>query len=455
MQEPIQENKFQTLIIMVLHAVMGYVSIQSSLFCMIWGISILAIGLYFILKNNNANNEAALFAAYWVGMEILLRMNKGSLTYESGKYGVIILLIVGLIAEDRPFRFPRQFLVFFLLLLPALTVIEFENISRARKDVLFNLSGPISLVASAVYFYKRDMTEAQLNKLFLYFVMPIFALAVVLFFKTPDLSEVTFTLNSNRKLSGGFGANQVSTVLGLGIFIVGLSLFSGYRMSGFRAVDIGLIALFSIRGLLTFSRGGIITAIGALFVAIFIFAVQANNSQLIKRLFVTGVFVALAGILVFNYTNELTGGFLKRRYTNESSVKGKKRDFTTGRLRILITELEAFGEYPVLGAGIGMGKYYRIKQGKKALASHTEFSRLLAEHGLYGLLALVILLLSPLIYYLQTNNLSKPLVAAFTILCFLTMTHGAMRLAMPGFLYGLIFIHLLPKKDDSLHREQT
>ena len=93
MQEPIQENKFQTLIIMVLHAVMGYVSIQSSLFCMIWGISILAVGLYFILKNNNANNEAALFAAYWVGMEILLRMNKGSLTYESGKYGVIILLI--------------------------------------------------------------------------------------------------------------------------------------------------------------------------------------------------------------------------------------------------------------------------------------------------------------------------------------------------------------------------
>ena len=109
-----QENKFQTLIILAIHAVMGYVSIQSPLFCMIWGVAILVIGLYVILKNNNANNEAALYAAYWVGMEILLRMNKGSLTYESGKYGVIILLVVGLMAEDRPFRFPRQFLVFFL-----------------------------------------------------------------------------------------------------------------------------------------------------------------------------------------------------------------------------------------------------------------------------------------------------------------------------------------------------
>ncbi|MCG8320608.1 MAG: O-antigen ligase family protein [Cytophagales bacterium] len=450
-----QENKFQTLIILAIHAVMGYVSIQSPLFCMIWGVATLVIGLYVILKNNNANNEAALYAAYWVGMEILLRMNKGSLTYESGKYGVIILLVVGLMAEDRPFRFPRQFLVFFLLLLPALTVIEFESASRARKDVLFNLSGPCSLVASAAYFYKREMTQAQLNQLFLFFIMPIFALAVVLFFKTPDLSEVTFTLNSNRALSGGFGANQVSTVLGLGIFIVGLSLFSGYRMTGFKVIDVGLVALFGIRGLLTFSRGGIITAIGALFVAIFIFATKANNPQLVKKLFVTGIFVILAGLIVFNYTNELTGGFLKRRYANESSVNGKKRDFTTGRLKILMSELAAFGEYPILGAGIGMGKYYRVKHGSKALASHTEFSRLLAEHGLYGLLALLILLFSPLVYYLQANDLSKPLVAAFTILCFLTMTHGAMRLAMPGFLYGLIFIHLLPSTDDSLHREQT
>ena len=450
-----QENKFQILIIFALHAVMGYASIQSPLFCMIWGIASLVIGLYFILKNNNANNEAALFAAYWVSIEILLRMNKGSITYESGKYGVIILLVVGLLAEDRPFRFPRQFLVFFLLLLPALTVIEFEDVTRARKDILFNLSGPASLVAAATYFYRREFSQAQLNRLFLFFIMPIFALAVVLFFKTPDLSEVTFTLNSNRKLSGGFGANQVSTVLGLGIFIVGLSLFSGYRITGFKLIDIGLIVIFGVRGLLTFSRGGIFTAIGALFVAIFIFAIRANNPQLIKKLFVTGVFVALAGLMVFNYTNELTGGFLKRRYSNESSTKGKKRDFTTGRLKILLSELEAFGEYPVLGAGIGMGKYYRIKQGKKALASHTEFSRLLAEHGLYGLLALAILLLSPLIYYINANDLSKPIVAAFTILCFLTMTHGAMRLAMPGFLYGLIFIHLLPSTDDSLHREQT
>ena len=450
-----QDNRFQTLIIFVLHAVMGFVSIHSSMFCMIWGVAILFIGLYFILKNNNANNEAALYAAYWVGMEILLRMNKGSLTYESGKYGVIILLLAGIIAEDRPFRLPRQFLVFFLFLLPALTVIEFEDATRARKDVLFNLSGPLSLVASAIYFYKREFTRDHFNKLLLYFVMPIFAMAVVLFFKTPDLSEVTFTLNSNRKLSGGFGANQVSTVLGLGIFIVGLSLFSGYKITGYKILDIGLVALFGIRGLLTFSRGGIITAVGALFVAIFIFAIKANNPQLIKKLVVTGVFVGLAGLMVFNYTNELTGGFLKKRYANESSEKGKKRDFTTGRLKILMSELEAFEAYPILGAGVGMGKYFRIERGSKSMASHTEFSRLLAEHGLYGLLGLLILIFSPLVYFLETNDLSKPLVAAFTILCFLTMTHGAMRLAMPGFLYGLIFIHLLPTKDDSLHREQT
>lgn len=422
---------------------------------MIWGITVFFVGAYQILKNNNANNEAGKFAAYWMGLEIVLRITRGNLTYESGKYGVVILLIIGLLAEDKPFRIARQFLLYFLLLLPALTVIEVNDIVRARKDILFNLSGPISLFVAAIYFYKRPFTKVQLNQLMIFLLLPICSLAIVLFFKTPDLSEVTFTLNSNRALSGGFGSNQVSTILGLGIFIIGIAMFFGYKITGYPLLDIGLIAVFGIRGLLTFSRGGILAASMALFIAIYIFAIKANNPQLIKRLGVSVVMVVLASIVIFNYTDSLTGGFLKRRYANESSTKGKSRDFTTGRLKILMTEIDAFSEFPVLGAGVGMGKYYRKKQGKKIQASHTEFSRLLAEHGFYGLMALLILLFSPLIYYLKANNETKPFVAAFTILCFLTMTHGAMRLAMPGFLYGLIFILILPEKNDSLHREQA
>ncbi len=448
------ENKFRTIFIILLHAVMGYVAIYSKQVSMGWGVIVLVVGLYQIIKNNNANNEAAYYAAYWVALEILLRMTKGSLTYEAGKYGVIVILIVGLLAEERPYTLPRHFLVLFLLLLPALTVVEFPSVDRGRKDILFNMSGPMSLIIAGFYFYKRKLTKEQLNRLFIFLILPLVATAVVLFFKTPDLSEVKFTLNSSAKLSGGFGANQVSTALGLGVFIVSLSMFFGYKVTGYKMLDIGIIALFAIRGLLTFSRGGIIAAVGALFVAIFIFAMNARNPQLVKRLFFTAILVGVAGAFIFNFTDSLTGGFLKRRYANESSTQGKKRDFTTGRLNIVLSEIEAFTEYPILGAGVGMGKYYRKKQGKKSAASHTEFSRLLAEHGLYGLFALMIIIFSPAIYYFQANNNSKPLVAAFTILCFLTMTHGAMRLAMPGFLYGLIFINLLPDSDDSVHREQ-
>lgn len=440
---------------MLIHAAMGYVSIHSREFAMFWGVAVLVVGIYQIIKNNNANNEAAYYAAYWVSLEILLRMNEGGLTYEAGKYGVIVLLVVGLMAEQRPFKIPRQFLILFLLLLPALTLVEYETIDRGRKDILFNLSGPLSLIAAAIYFYKRDFTTEQLSRLFIFLVLPLLATAVVLFFKTPDLSEVTFTLNSNKALSGGFGSNQVSTALGLGVFIVSISMFFGYRITGYKLLDVILIALFAIRGLLTFSRGGIFAALGALFVAVFIFAINSKNPQLIKNMVFTTIIVGLAGTVIFNYTDSLTGGFLKKRYANESSVPGKKRDFTTGRLKILLSELEAFGEYPILGAGVGMGKYYRRSQGKKLMASHTEFSRLLAEHGMYGFFALLIIIFSPMIYYFRTNENSKPLVAAFTILCFLTMTHGAMRLAMPGFLYGLIFIYLLPDSDDSVHREQA
>ncbi len=450
------EKPFRITILLALHAVLGFFSTVSPMFATAWGALFLVGALYTIIKNANENNEAAYFAAYWVGIEIVMRMTHASLPYEAGKYGVIVFLLAGLYVEDKPFHFPRQFLVFMLVLLPALTVVNFPDLNRGRKDILFNLSGPMSLLVSAIYFYHRGFIRAHFNKLLVYFIFPIFALGIVLFFKTPDLESVTFTLNSTAKLSGGFGANQVSTILGVGVFIMAIALFFGYRISGNKIIDIGILVIFAIRGLLTFSRGGIFAAVGALLAALFVFAIYSNNRQLVRQIVVSTVLAGIVGFFTFSYTNELTGGFLGRRYANESTNKFRKKDFTTGRLDVLMDEIAAFEDYPILGAGVGMGKYYRLAHGKTMHASHTEFSRLLSEHGMYGLVALLILVISPFFYFFDANNDSKPFVAAFIVIAFLTMTHAAMRLAMPGFFYGLIFISLLPAlEDDSVHRKQA
>ncbi|MDN5205381.1 O-antigen ligase family protein [Fulvivirgaceae bacterium BMA10] len=449
------EKQAHNIFFFIAHAVLAYLSVQSSTVGLVWGTAILGIGVIHIIRSGNENNEAAYYAAYWMGLEIVLRMNGGSLSYESGKYGIIIFLLCGLIFEHRAFRLPRKFLLFFLLLLPATTVVEFESFGEARKDMLFNISGPLSLIFSALYFYRRTFTKEQVNKILYFILLPVFSLGIVLFFKTPEIAEIEFTLNSSAKLSGGFGANQVSTILGLGIFIMGFAIFLKFQITGYRLLDIALFAYFSFRGLLTFSRGGVVTAIVALALSLIVYAIVSNDGRLVRQIIVTSFFIGIAGFFAWDYTNNVTGGFLQKRYANESSNPFKKRDITTGRLTIILSELKAFQEYPVLGAGLGMGKKYREERNIHFRASHTEFSRLLAEHGLYGLMALLILLFSPVAHYFWSNEQSKPYVVAFAVLGLMTMLHAAMRLSMPGFMYGLIFISVIPSKDDSVHREQT
>lgn len=431
---------------------MAFLSVYSSSIAYLWGIGVIFGGLLFIIKNRNRNNEAALLAGYMVGLEIVLRINEASLSYEMGKYSTIMFLVTGLIFERQKKYLPRQFLLFILLLIPAITIIDFESVGEARRALLFNLSGPMCLAFSAIYFYRRSITKEFLQKLMLYMTLPIFALSIGLFLRTPDFSEVNFSTESNAALSGGFGPNQVSTILGLGIFLVGLAYISGFTLSGFKLFDIGMLLFFSLRGLLTFSRGGVFAALLALVAAFAVSIFYRSNKKLMVQVMVASLFIGAAGMFVWSYTNELTGGVLEMRYAGRSINDPNKVNFTSGRMELVELELEAFTEHPVLGVGVGMGKSFRVSRGGQDLAAHTEYTRLVGEHGIYGIAALLILLLSPVIYFFKSENENKFFIIGFVIISLLTMLHAAMRLAMPGFVYGLSFIYL-NFKHDPLHRQ--
>ncbi|WP_332910234.1 hypothetical protein [Algoriphagus boritolerans] len=61
---------------------------------------------------------------------------------------------------------------------------------------------------------------------------PILSVLVYTIIKTPDLDSVEFSLGANFATAGGFGSNQVSTILGLGVFFDGF-LYS-FELSGYR-----------------------------------------------------------------------------------------------------------------------------------------------------------------------------------------------------------------------------
>ena len=100
-----------------------------------------------------------------------------------------------------------------------------------------------------------------------------------------------------------------------------------------------------------------------------------------------------------------------------------------------------FSDNFLVGVGPGQAHLLRERYGYgKVVAAHTEFSRMLAEHGLLGLFSLSLLIGIP-IYYFTSNESpkSKLIKIVFGTLALLTMLHSAMRIAMPCFAYGLLF----------------
>jgi hypothetical protein len=74
------------------------------------------------------------------------------------------------------------------------------------------------------------------------------------------------------------------------------------------------------------------------------------------------------------------------------------------------------------------------------VASHDELTRMLAEHGMLGILALLILLFTPIILYL--DNKQHLYLYCFIAFWFLTINHAAMRTAAPSFVYALALLKI-------------
>jgi hypothetical protein len=103
----------------------------------------------------------------------------------------------------------------------------------------------------------------------------------------------------------------------------------------------------------------------------------------------------------------------------------------------MLAELRVWREHPLMGAGPGMAMGARALP-RVLAASHTEYTRLLAEHGLFGLGALLLLGLMAARRVSQAKSpAARAMVFSMMGWSLLYMGHSAMRLAAPAFLFGL------------------
>ena len=428
------------LFLILLHAAIGAVVFSVPIIAKVYGILIFIVSLYFIIKTRNRNNEVLYAAAYVVGSEVFLRMTGGNPNHEFAKYSVIVFLVIGMLYSGFS-KNALPYWIFLILLVPGI-IIGTQTLSfqadNIRKTILFNVSGPLCLGFASLYCYNRKITIEELNNILLLMGLPIISCMVYLTLYTPELKDVLIKGNSsNSDTSGGFGPNQVATVLGLGMFIFFSRILFASKNKLFFLINLSIFLTLSYRGLITFSRGGILTSIFMIIILLVIMYLNSKNHGKLKMIYLIG-FLSAAMAFTWVFTEKQTGGFVGKRYANEDALGRKKDDNFTGRGKLAAGEMEMFLENPFFGVGAGKGTEIRSAEIGELTASHDEITRMLAEHGALGILAILILFFTPVFLYI--DNKQNIYIFCFLIFWLLTINHAAMRTASPSFVYALALL---------------
>ncbi len=432
--------------ILVLHIIIGIVLFM---FRSLGNVYFFTLIIYFFIKIIDAQRkfkalEVLKACAYVLGVEVLLRMTGGVVFYEANKYLVIIFVILGLFYNGFNKK-GTLYLLYIILLIPSVYVSLYllDVGNDIRKAIAFNLSGPVCLGISALYCFGIKVTKSQLESIVNFAIFPLTSTLVYIILYNPNIANIATGTASNFAASGGFGPNQVSTILGLGLFLVTVRFFYFSKTKLIKYLDLLLIVLFSFRAIVTFSRGGVFTAVIMIIAFIFIQYKTMNKKEKNKMLVSTSIFLLIAAITWILSTIQ-TNGFIEKRYANQNALGQEKKDVTTGRGDLFLMEFEEFKSNPFVGVGVGRVKDLRFQRTGIHAASHNEISRIIAEHGLLGVVAFFTLLFVPLFF--RFGNRSNVMFYSFYLFWLLTINHSAMRIAAPAFIYALSLLQVVNEK---------
>jgi hypothetical protein len=239
--------------------------------------------------------------------------------------------------------------------------------------------------------------------------------------------NVTFGRTSVSVIREEFGPNQLSAALGLGALFVFLMLILDDKATLKRRLVMagGMVFLLAATAM-TFSRGGIYNFAGAVILSLFFF-LRDGTARIRVAAALAGLFV-VGNYVVFPALDQMTGGFLLKRFSSTN---------LTGRDDIAWADLLIWKDNPIYGMGPG-----RAIDGRVAMSihhqAHTEFTRMLAEHGVLGLISLFTLMYMASTCFLSRRDpRSQAVTVALIAWSFLYMTNAAMRLSGPSFAFGL------------------
>ena len=207
------------ILLIILHVFIGLAISVFRPMSKIYELALIIFLFIYIYYKKDRHQAILISLAYVAGSDVFVRMTGGTFSYETHKYLLVIFSFFGIFYTNGITKGYLYF-VYILLLIPAIFVADYTLEDEIRKLVAFNLSGSVSMAIVAYYLYYRKITLDKLNKALFYFVLPVISMSVYMFFFTASIKEVVTGTGSNFATSGGFGPNQVATILGIGLFII-------------------------------------------------------------------------------------------------------------------------------------------------------------------------------------------------------------------------------------------
>lgn len=388
-------------------------------------LAVVAVG--FVALSQRRLELVACVSAYLAGAEMIWRVSRAPLFYEFSKYATIMLLGIALLVCFRHGR--RRYLAipvaFVGLLLPsALLTLDQVGVGRARELISFALTGPIALAVAVLFFAQLKATRASFARVIWSMIVPIAGVAAIVLVETLGSGDVKFDLESNFVTSGGFGPVQVSAALGLGALLA-LLLALHERAVSLRFIELALALWFVGQSALTFSRGGLVSA-GIAGLVLLLHYVWTPRAWF-RLLSAVGALLLVAGAIVLPRLDQFTEGALGDRFGDRTS---------SGRSSLAEEDIRIWRDNVI--AGVGPGVTREVRTDISGASSHTEFTRLLAEHGLMGAAAAVLLLVMAGSAYQRTTTAAwRGFIAALLAWSLAQMVYANLRVSLVAFVFGV------------------
>lgn len=369
--------------------------------------------------------EPVLMVSIYAGLsDVLWRASDARGPWEGAKWSMILGFTVMIV---RFVKRPQHRLLgsaLIALLIPGVIVsLLNRGVAFTRAYTSASLAGLVALALAVMVCSSLRLSQREIRGLYVVALSPIISMAAQATLSTIRAGSLSFTDEVNFDTSAGFGPNQVSSALCVGGLLCILILLQRHQRWIARIPVLATAVWIVGQATLTFSRGGLF---GLVLAAAMIGLVALATSGQRLSVIITAAVLVVVAMQILSWAGAFTGGKSEERFASTDS---------TNRVEIAQSEVRIFLRHPILGTGVGTAKDERDIH--LTTAPHTEYTRLLAEHGMFGVAAIAVLAALSVKIFRAGRGWYRMAAAGLVVMALAQMVHSATRIGSIAVCFGL------------------